>query len=158
MYTASVAQLKSELKAMPQKDILELCLKLIKYKKENKELVSYLVFECGDEKTYITNLKSDMDEMFNEVNTNTFYWAKKTIRKILRFVSKHGKYSGLPQTNIELLIHFCNSMRELPFNIEESMVMLNLYKAQLKKIDKFILSLHEDLQFDYQEIIQDLKL
>lgn len=158
MYTASVAQLKSELKSMPQKDMLELCLKLIKYKKENKELVSYLVFESGDEKTYITNLKSEMDEMFQEVNVGTFYWAKKTIRKILRFISKYGKYSGSPQTNIELLIHFCHRLKELPFNMEESTVMLNLYNAQLKKIDKFSLSLHEDLQFDYQEIIQDLKL
>jgi hypothetical protein len=39
---------------------------------------------------------------------------------------------------------------------KEHKVMVNLYQSQLKKIEKLIATLHEDLQYDYrQKLILD---
>ena len=142
---------------MPHAELSEVCFKLIKFKKENKELLHYLLFESGDEKTYVKNLKQEVDAMFEEVNTQTVYWAKKTIRKILRWINKYCRFSGQATTQIELLLYFCSKMNELPLHWSDSKVMINLYQSQLKKTDKLLLTLHEDLQFDYRENVNRLK-
>ncbi len=138
---------------MPHAELVEVCARLIKYKKENKELLNYILFESGDEKSYIENLNVEMDDMFKEVNVKSMHWAKKTIRKILRWVTKYGRYSGLPTTQIELLIHFCQQMKALDLNFDESVSMKNLYETQVAKIRKLVCTLHEDLQYDYKERI-----
>ena len=158
MQTTSLSDLKKELSIMPKEMLVEVCSKLIRFKKENKELLHYLLFENNNEQKYINNLKQEVDIMFEEVNTQTVYWAKKTIRKILRWINRYCKYSGLATTYIELLSHFCMRMKSLPLNWSESKVMINIYESQLKKINKYILTLHEDLQFDYRLKNESLNL
>jgi len=41
---ASLSELQKELALLERKEVLELCIRLAKYKKENKEYLSYLVF------------------------------------------------------------------------------------------------------------------
>lgn len=142
---------------MPHSKLSEVCVQLIKFRKENKELLHYILFESTDEKAYVENLKHEVNALFEEVNTHTVYWAKKTIRKILRFINKYCKFSAEPTTSIELLLHFCENMIALPLQWHESKVMMNLYLSQLKKLDKLMLSIHEDLQYDYRERIELLK-
>ena len=156
MQTSTLAQLKKELQMLPQPQLVELCVRLAKYKKENKELVHYLLFEATDEQAFIKQVKQEITEQFKEVNTSHVYYAKKTIRKILRGVNKHAKYSGIAQTNIELLIYFLQHMRKLEKLLYESNQLMNLYEAQLKKIHKELGKLHEDLQYDYQKELEDL--
>ena len=50
-----------------EKELMELCLSLIRYKKENKELVTYLLYEKHDEPYFIEKLCIDIDEMFAEI-------------------------------------------------------------------------------------------
>ena len=156
MQTSTLAQLKKELQTLPQPQLVELCVRLAKYKKENKELVHYLLFEATDEQAFIKQVKQEVTEQFKEVNTSHVYYAKKTIRKILRGVNKHAKYSGIAQTNIELLIYFLQHMRMLENLLYESNQLMNLYEAQLKKIHKELGKLHEDLQYDYQKELEAL--
>jgi membrane-anchored protein YejM (alkaline phosphatase superfamily) len=156
MQTSTLAQLKKELQTLPQPQLVELCVRLAKYKKENKELVHYLLFEATDEQAFIKQVKQEITEQFKEVNTSHVYHAKKTIRKILRGVNKHAKYSGIAQTNIELLIYFLQHMRKLEKLLYESNQLMNLYEAQIKKIHKELGKLHEDLQYDYQKELEDL--
>ena len=86
--------------------IVDVCLRLIKYKKENKELLTYLLFEAQDEASYIKGIKEDIDEQFKELNTSNLYVTKKGLQKIVRTTSKYIKYSGIRQTEIELLLYF----------------------------------------------------
>ncbi len=157
MEISSLAQLKKEIQHLPPAEVVEICVRLIKYKKENKELLHYILFESNDEKTYVVHLKTEMETMFQEVNCNSMHWAKKTIRKILRWTTKYGRYSGITATNIELLIHFCEQMNQLKIDYKESASMVNLYKSQISKIEKLVSTLHEDLQFDYKERIEHIK-
>lgn len=154
--TAGIAAIKKELEQLPPKALRALCLRLAKYKKENKELLSYLLFEAQDEELFILKIKAEVDENFNDIHTANLYWAKKSIRKILRIVSKYIKYSGQKQTEVELLLYFCQKLNDSGIAFRNSTTLLNLYQNQVKKIHKALNSLHEDLQYDYADQVAAL--
>lgn len=156
METASVAQIKKELKSLSKEDLLEHCLRVAKYKKENKELLSYLLFEAHDEQQYIEDIKEEIALDFSRILDINTYYIKKSVRKILRNVNKKTKYSGIKTTEVELLIFFCEKMKERGFNSMKHMVLLNIYDRQLEKIRKLISGLHEDLQYDYHSMLESL--
>ena len=60
MKSATVRELKTELQEKSPKEILELCLRLSRFKKENKELLTYLLFESSDEQSYIESVKEEL--------------------------------------------------------------------------------------------------
>lgn len=158
MRSASVHELRQELLQMQAAELTELCLRLAKYKKENKELLTYLMFEAHDEQGFIQSVKKEVDEQFEQINQSNLYYVKKTLRKILRNVNKHIKYSGSSQVTVDLLIYFCKSIQETGIPIEKNAIIANLYKGQLEKINKTVLSLHEDLQHDYSREVASLAL
>ena len=130
----------------------------VKYKKENKELLSYLLFDANNELEYIRNIKEEMDTQFAEINLNHLYFAKKSIRKILKTTNKFIRYSGHKQTEVELLIHFCAKFKKSRIPIKSSNSLNNLYLNQVRKIHTAIGALHEDLQHDYLEEMVELQL
>jgi hypothetical protein len=147
--TAGIADIKKELEGLSPKALKALCLRLAKYKKENKELLGYLLFEAHDEEGYIRKVKEEIAEGFNAINKANLYWAKKSIRKILKLATKYIRYSGHKQTEAELLLYFCRQLKDSGISFRQSTTLLNLYQAQLKKADKALATLHEDLQYDY---------
>jgi hypothetical protein len=110
MKSYSLSVLKKEMADIPKEELLEICLRMAKYKKENKELLSYLLFDSNYEADYIERLKSEIDLQFSEINTSQLYFAKKNIRKILRTINKYIRYSGLKLTEVELRIYFCSKL------------------------------------------------
>ncbi len=154
MKTATIQELKEELQQIDPERVLELCVKLAKYKKENKELLTYLLFNAADLPAYIEQVKNEMDEEFKSVSTVSVYFAKKNLRRILRSSNKYIRHTGSKQAEAEILIHFCKGMKEAKLSIKKNQVLSNLYHAQLKKIDKALSQLHEDLQYDYQKDIE----
>jgi len=155
MKTASLSELKKELQTLSPAQLVELGTRLARYKKENKELLTYLLFEAHDEETFISGVKAEVEQQFMEMNRNVYY-AKKTIRKILRMVNKYIKYSGKPQTGVELLIHFCYQLKTSGVSLHKSTTLTNLYESQLKKISKLLSGMHEDLQYDYEKELRKL--
>jgi len=129
---------------------------LAKYKKENKELITYLLFEAGDERGFIDGVKSEIDTQFEAMNQSNVYFIKKSLRKTLRIANKHIKYSGLKQTEAELLIYFCLKMKSSDLPIRSSTVLNNLYSRQIERIKKAVASLHEDIQYDFKDDIESL--
>lgn len=156
METASLSEIKKELKIIDPLQLQDLCMKLAKYKKENKELLNYLLFEAVNEQTFIQNVKDEIDEQFMQLNKTSFYLAKKTLRKALKITDKYIKFSGSKETEIELLIHFCQTMKKSGIQMRSHRVVLNMYLRQKERITKVYSSLHEDLQFDYEEAIEQL--
>lgn len=155
MKAATVNEIKKELKTLDPDILQELCMRLAKYKKENKELLTYLLYEAHNEQSYIAVVKEDVDELFNELpSRSNLYYVKKSLRKILRFVNKQIKYSGIKETELELRIYFCVKVMEVKIPLKEGTVLYNLYQQQLKKIYAIIVKLPEDLQLDYQREIK----
>ena len=149
MKAASVKQLKDELKERSPKELLELCLRLSKFKKENKELLTYLLFEAGDEQYFIQSLKEEIDDQFEVINRTRIYFIKKGIRKILRDIKKHIRYSQNKETEVQLLLYFCFKLKDFTPSVHRSTVLKSLYERQIEMIRKRILLLHEDLRYDY---------
>ncbi|MEP7255109.1 MAG: hypothetical protein ABI666_04990 [Ferruginibacter sp.] len=155
MKAASVNELKSELNNTSPTQLVELCVRLAKFKKENKELITYLLFEAFDENTYIENIKTEMKDQFEEINKSTLYFVKKSLRKILRITNKYIRYMGSAEAEVRLLLFFCTTLKASGIPFETSPVINNIYQNQLKKISKSIATMHEDLQYDY---VKELKL
>jgi hypothetical protein len=156
MTTASLPELRRALSNVPVALVPDLCLRMARYKKENKEFLSYLLFEADDEPGYIRNIKTGIDQLFNELSRATPYLAKKGLRKALAFTNQRIRYSGQKRTEAELLIYFCQKFRkEVPFR--NNVTIRNIYLRQMLRIKKTIASLHEDLQFDYNEEVKQLE-
>ena len=68
MKAVTVKELKLELEDRSPKELRELCLRLSRFKKENKELLTYLLFEASDEELYIESVKKEIDIQFEEIN------------------------------------------------------------------------------------------
>ena len=156
MNTASVNEIKKELNTLDADVLVGLCMRLAKYKKENKELLNYMLFEAHDEKSYITSVKEMIDELFRDIPAPNPYLTKKVLRKILRFVNKQIKYSGIVQTELELRIYFCTKTKAAKVPLTEGTVINNLYQQQLKKINTCLLKLPEDLFADYQREFEQI--
>lgn len=158
MKAASISDIKQELNNIAPAKLLELCLRLAKYKKDNKELLNYLLFEAHDEQAYINTVKKQMEEEFEEINKSNVYFVKKSLRKILRNIAKHIRYTSSKQAEVELLLHFCTTLRRSGISLKANTVLNNLYQFQIKKVAKVIATLHEDLQYDYLKEIENLSL
>jgi branched-subunit amino acid aminotransferase/4-amino-4-deoxychorismate lyase len=156
MKPATVKEIKDELANRPQKDLVELALHLARFKKDNKELLTYLLFEAHDENAFIQGIKDEIKEDFQNINRASYYYVKKSIRKILRNVKKYIRYSKKKETEVELLIYFCSEMKNMKPSMRKSITMLNLYARQMQIIRKTISTLHEDLQFDYNSELEEL--
>ena len=154
MKAATVYDIKQELIHLQPARLTEICLRLAKFKKENKELISYLLFEAGDENGYILSVKTEMDEMFAEINQSNIYYTKKMLRKILRVTNKHIRYISGKTAEVELLIHFLQKIKETKIPLQKSVLLANIYNSQQKKVENLITGLHEDLQHDYLQQMQ----
>ncbi len=156
MKSASLSELKTELSTLSPVEVVELCLRLAKFKKENKELLTYLLFESSDQNAFIEAIKRETDDGFEGINQTNLYYVKKSVRKILRTLNKYSRYSGSAQITIEVLLYFCSKLKHSGIPFENSVQLLNLYNSQLKKIQQLIQSLHEDLQYDYGKELESL--
>lgn len=158
MKAATVNEIKQELKESSPAELIELCLRLARFKKENKELLTYLLFEASDQQAYIDSVKKQIDEDFSQINISNIYFAKKTLRKILRISNKYIRYTGSKEVEIELLLYYLTNFKGLKISWHKSTALTNIYNAQLKKINAAIATLHEDLQYDYRRSVDRLVL
>lgn len=157
MKAVSVVSIRKELKHKSDAELAELCLRLSRFKKENKELLTYLLFEADDEQAYIETVKNEIDEQFEAINTNSFFYIKKSVRKILRNTKKYIRYSGNKETEVELLLYFCKKLKSMSPSIKRNTTLLNLFDRNMEAITKKILKLHEDLQYDYGLLVEELE-
>jgi hypothetical protein len=158
MKSATISEIKHELMVTNPTILLDLCIRLAKFKKENKELLTYLLFEANDEAAYLQQVKKEMDDQFETINFSNIYFVKKTLRKILRTTAKFIRLTGSKQVEVELLLHFCKTLVKNNIPINKSAVLNNLYQFQLKKIEQVMATLHEDLQYDYLKQFNQLQL
>lgn len=158
MHKATISELKKELNRLEPSKLVELCLRLAKYKIDNKELLTYFLFELDNETGYINAIKYEIDEQLTTVNKSNIYYLKKGLRKILRQLDKYIRYSGNKETETELRIYFCQKILDEKISVKRSKVLMNLYDGQIKKIKNAIAKLHEDLQYDYGLRVEEIEV
>lgn len=155
MKTATIHTIKKELLEKSHLELVEIALRLGKFKKENKELLTYLLFEQENEDAYIEGLKEILKEKFEEIKTKNVYYAKKEIRKSLRELKKLIRFSSLKTTEIELIIDFIKHLDELPSQLKRDSQIEGIKLRNIASVKKIILKQHEDLQFDYFQMLGD---
>ena len=158
MKASSVHEIKQELKERDKKELVEICLRLAKYKKENKELIDFILFQSHNLEDYIDQVKAEIDEGFSQMNTTNLYFAKKTIRKVLRIANKYIRYSGSKSAEVEILMHYLTNYKGIKLPWQKTKATKNIYDAQLKKIRVAIATMHEDLQWDYLKQVERLEI
>ncbi len=156
MKTATVKELKEELSHLSQSELVEFCLSLSRFKKENKELLTYLLYEASNETGYIEGIKAEITFQFTEINTDSYYYIKKSVRKILRRVKTYIRYSKIKETEVELLLYFCSELKKMRPSITHNVTLTNLYNRQITLAKKTITTMHEDLQYDYNFMLEEL--
>lgn len=157
MDTATVKQLKTELASLDRKELISIVLRLAKFKKENKELLTYLLFEKENEQAYINEIQKEMDAAFANINTSSYFYIKKSVRKILKSTKTYIRYSNVKETEVELLLYFCKKLRGLKPSITKNQQLLNIFLREHKLIQRKIGTLHQDLQYDYQVLLEVLR-
>ena len=134
MKAVTVTTIKKELQHLEKEQLVELALRVTKYKIENKELMTYLLFEEHDEDHFIETIKAEMDDQFEDINTASYHFIKKSVRKILRGVKKHVRYSKKIET-------------EASGNIREHNI-INYAKTGVQRISMGVLT-HSISNFDF---------
>lgn len=156
MKAVTVKELRAALSLRSPKELTQLCLRLSTFKKDNKELLTYLLFEAADEAGYIESVKGEIDQQLEAVNRTSYYTIRKGIRKTLQQLKKYIRYSKQKETEVELLIFFCRRLQEFSPPIQRSTRLQNVYDRQLAMVKKKLSALHEDLQYDYQQELDAL--
>ena len=82
---------------------------------------------------------------------------KKSVRKILRMLKKHARYSNKKETEIELLLYYCYKLKTFKPSISNNVTLTNIYERQIVLIQKIVNGLHEDLQYDYNLELEALE-
>ena len=154
MNAASIAEIKNQLVKLDQGQLLEIILRLARFKKDNKELLTYALFLSENEAAYASYLCDEIREEF-QVHPNMH---KKTLRKTIRVMEKCLRFSGSKETELTVRVCFCRALISSETAFRERKVMFNMYAAQIKKIKKLIESHHKDLQHDYRQNFNDLDL
>ncbi len=156
MKAVTVKKLKDELAHQSSVDLINLCLQLSKFKKENKELLTYLLFESHNEEGYIESVKEQVDELFEGINIKSYFYIRKSVRKILTLTKKYIRYSKKKETEVELLLHFCQKLKDFKPSMKKSPRLMATFDRQVVLIRKAISTLHEDLQYDYELELNNL--
>jgi len=156
MKAVPITRIKKELQHLSQEELVEIVLRVGKYKVENKEFLTYLLFEASDEDGYIDVIKEYINEQFECINQQNYYFIKKSVRKILRTIKKYVKFSKKPETEAALIIHFCRKLKKMEPSYINNTVLTNMFDRQLGLAEKTIEKMHEDLQYDYKLEIEEL--
>lgn len=148
--TYGLQDIKKEVQHLPAQQVVELCLRLARYKKENKELLAYLLFEANDDAAFVEKIKGEVGFMFSQLPPQS-YLAAKSIRKILRLIGKYVKFMASKPAEIDLLLNFCYNYLQYTQKSTAYKPLRLILIRQIQKIQALIGKLHEDLQFDHSQ-------
>ena len=154
MQAASIAELKKALVRLDQGEMLEACLRLARFKKDNKELLTYLLFMSGDEQGFANQLCEVIDEQFRETPNA----HKKTVRKVIRRMNTVLRFTKVKDTEVQVRLHFVRALRDSKTPYRDSRVMTNMYNGQIAKVRKTIEKFHEDIRREIEREICELEL
>lgn len=157
MKSASLSEIKRALAESGERRLVEIALRLARHKVENKELLTYLLFEEADEAGFVSGARLDIEEAFSGIPNTNLYYFKKSVRKILRMVNRYARFSARPETEVDLRLHFCHCLQKRGVDFRRNPVLKNLFENEVRKIDRLIASLPEDLRFDFQGIRSQIR-
>ncbi|NML20570.1 hypothetical protein HHL16_06775 [Pseudoflavitalea sp. G-6-1-2] len=157
MHAASSDTIKTELKQLPPKQLLELLLRLARFKKENKELLTYLLFESANESEYVEQVKKEIAGEMEEIDTLPGYQYKKQFRKVQRKINKPVKYIGSKSATAELYLHMATLISEKKKTTYLAPFLEKAVQQYTSKIEKLLPGIEDDLAADIRKKLKQIK-
>ena len=155
MDTASIKQLKDTLSTLGREELTRLLLRIVKFKKENKELLTFLLFEADDLDAYVYEISLEIKDEFENYRLKTAYYKRKGCRRILRMLKKYIKYAADKEVEVRLLLAYVAILAESKTFITDRVIQKIAFR-QLLLAEKSIVKLHEDLQYEYRLEFKEL--
>lgn len=152
MDISSLQQIKKELEKVDHKQMIQYCLKLASYKRDNKLYLNYLLFESENEITYKEKIQSEILKQFEDINDSTVYYLKKRIRKTKQLLYKYVTFTEQMETHLELYIFFLKQLHPYAQQIESSKQIQSMILTVIRSFEKKLSKLHEDLQYDFRQL------
>jgi hypothetical protein len=146
--TYGLQDIKKELQHLSALQLTDLSLRLARHKKENKELMAYLLFEADNQQAFIEKVKGEVGFMFSQMPVQS-YNAAKYMRKILRLIGKYVKFIASKEAEIDLMINFCGNYVQYADRKSSYKPLKLILTRQIEKIKVTISKLHEDVRADY---------
>lgn len=156
MKSATINEIKKTLQSLDREELISICLRLAKYKKDNKEFLHFILYEASDEPGFVSKVKEEMDGLFSELPRSNAYMIKKMVRKILKINNKYIKHSNSKVAELDLLLYFIQKLKGQNYSNTVLQSIESIKLGLVKKIDKSISGLHEDLQYDYKRLLEKL--
>ncbi|WP_200978809.1 hypothetical protein [Echinicola sp. 20G] len=156
MKLPSLAQIKKELSHLPEEELIGLLMETAKFTTDNKQFLFFKIYGRENPGFFQEMVEEELQQAFENANLDHAHFAKKSAQAIRRKLNKYLKFTKDKPTQIELIAFFCRELSEHGFLSFNHPVINNLYVMQLNKIEKLIGGLHEDLQYDYQELFEEL--
>lgn len=154
MKSATINEIKKTLQSLDREELISICLRIAKYKKDNKELIHFLLYEASDEPGFVSKVKDEIDDLFTELPRSNAYLIKKMVRKILKINNKYIKHSNSKMVELDLQLYFIQKLKGQNFSNAVSLSLETIKLGLVKKIEKSISGLHEDLQYDYKRLLE----
>ena len=155
MKKENLRDLKRELENQPPEELVKICLRIARLKQENKELLAYLLYDAEDPMNYAGMLKEDILLPFQS-EFHTPYQFTKGVRKSLRLIAKYLRFTGNREGETELLLFLVNEFHQHYKHQYRTAALSKIIFRCLDKAENNIAKLHEDIQADYSETLNEL--
>ena len=157
MKIASLAEIKKELQHLPQKELIGLISDLSKFSTDNKLFLYFKLYGRDHPGLFAEMVQEELVRDFRNGNTRNAHHAKKSAQAVRRKLNKFLKFTKYKATQIDLISFFCEMLFEYGYLMYRHPVIENLYLLQVGKVERLLSQMHEDLQFDYQDKVKELK-
>ncbi|AWW28729.1 hypothetical protein DN752_00465 [Echinicola strongylocentroti] len=157
MKLPSLSHIKKELNQLNEEELINLLLETAKFTKDNKQFVFFKLYGRENPEFFQQMVEEELAESFESANMDHAYFAKKSAQAIRRKLNKYLKFTKDKTIQLELVAYFCKALVSYKYLDFNHQVIINLYELQVSKIQKLISTLHPDLQFDYQPLVEELE-
>lgn len=157
MKVSSLAEIKKELQHLPHSELVAVIAELAKFSRDNKLYLYFLLYGREQPDLFMDMVKEELADGFEEATAKNHYTAKKSAQALRRKLNKYLKFTKDKLIQLELIYFFCQLLRQHGYLFYKNPVIQNLYRLQVGKAERILSQLHEDLQYDYQNKIEELK-
>ncbi|WP_137403766.1 hypothetical protein [Echinicola rosea] len=157
MKLPSLANIKKELQHLTSEELVDLLMETAKFTKDNKQFVYFKVFGRENPQFFQQMVEEELAESFEAANMDHAYFAKKSAQANRRKLNKYLKFTKDKTVQLELIAYFCKALISYKYLEFDHQVIQNLYDLQVSKIQKIVSTLHPDLQFDYQLLVEEVE-
>lgn len=158
MKPKSLKEIREELVYAEKQELVDFCLQMVRFKVENKELLTYELFYKNNKDLYLSQIESHVDKEFNGLNNASYFYLKKGVQKINRHIKKYIRIAKDPEIEVHLLLYFLKKFKAYKPNLLNQKILNNMYHREYKLVVKRIDKLQPDLQYDYEKALEELEV